>query len=60
MNIILSKTIAWVIDAARTGDMRNIHNYDAKPEVKRPLGDTDVGGRQVLKFIFKSLDDSAN
>ena len=39
---------------ARMGEGRGVHRVlVGKPEGKRPLGDPDVDGRIILRFIFR-------
>jgi hypothetical protein len=39
------------------GEERGVHRLlVGKPEVKRPLGDPDVDGRKILRWIFRKLE----
>jgi hypothetical protein len=39
------------------GEYRGVHRVlVGKPEGKRPLGDQDVDGRIILRWIFKKLE----
>jgi len=43
----------WVGHVARMGEGRGVHRVLVeKPEGKRPLGDLDVDGRIILRWIF--------
>ena len=42
---------------ARIGEDRGVHRMLVeKPEGKRPLGDQDVDGRIILRWIFRKLE----
>ena len=42
---------------ARKGEDRRVHRVlVGKREVKRPLGDQDVDGRIILRWIFRKLE----
>ena len=39
------------------GEDREVHRVlMGKPEVKRPLGDQDVDGRIILRWMFRKLE----
>jgi hypothetical protein len=47
----------WAGHVARIGEERGVHRVlMGKPERKRPLRDPDVGGRIILRGIFRKWD----
>jgi hypothetical protein len=53
IRIIKSRRMRWVGQAARMGEKRNEYRLlVGKPEGKRSLGNQDVGGWIMLRWIF--------
>ena len=47
----------WVGHVARMGEGRGVHRVlVGKSEGKRPLGDPDVDGRIILRWIFRKWE----
>jgi hypothetical protein len=52
-----SRRMRWAGHIAHMGEKRNAYRIlMAKPEGSIPLGDTDVGGRIILKLILDTMD----
>jgi len=50
---VKSKRMRWAGHVARMGERRGVHRVlVGRPEGKRPLGDPDVDGRIILRWIF--------
>jgi hypothetical protein len=50
---IFKSRMRWAGHVARMGGKRNAYRLlVGKPELKRPLGDQDVGGWIILRWIF--------
>jgi hypothetical protein len=51
--MIKSRSMRWVRHVARRGEKRNAYRILVEtPEGKRPLGEQDVGGWTILKWIL--------
>jgi len=51
--ITAGKSGFWAGHVARMGEGRGVHRVLVrKPEGKRPLGDLDVDGRIILRWVF--------
>ena len=59
VRVVKSRRMRWVGHVARMGEDRGVHRVlVGKPEGKRPLGDQDVDGRIILRWIFRKLEGS--
>jgi len=55
--MINSRSMRWAGHVARMGEKRGVNRVlVGKPEGKRPLGDPDVDGRLILRWIFRKWD----
>ena len=53
VRVVKSRRMRWAGHVARMGEGRGVHRVlIGKPEGKRPLGDPDVDGRIILRWIF--------
>jgi hypothetical protein len=56
-SILKSRRMRWAGYVARMGEGRGVHRVlVGKPEGKRPLGDLDVDGRIILRWIFRKWE----
>jgi hypothetical protein len=47
----------WAGHVARMGEERGVHRVlVGKPEGKKPLGEPDIDGRIILRWIFRKLE----
>jgi hypothetical protein len=52
VRVVKSRRMRWARHVARIGEERGVHKVlVGKPEAKRPLGDPDVHGRTILRWI---------
>jgi len=52
--VIKSTGMRWADHLARVGESRGAHRVSVgKPEGKKPLGNSGVRGRIILKWIFR-------
>jgi len=57
VRVVKSRRMRWAGHVARMGEDRGVHRVlVGKPEGKRPLGDQDVDGRIILRWIFRKLE----
>jgi hypothetical protein len=57
VRVVKSRRMRWAGHVARMGEDRGVHRVLVrKPEGKRPLGDQDVNGRIILRWIFRKLE----
>ena len=57
VRVVKSRRMRWAGHVARMGENRGVQRVLVrKPEGKRPLGDQDVDGRIILKWIFRKLE----
>ena len=57
MRVVKSRRMRWAWHVARMGEDRGVHRVlVGKPEGKRPLGDQDVDGRIIIRWIFRNLE----
>jgi len=57
VRVVKSRRMRWAGLVARMGEDRGVHRVlVGKPEGKRPLGDQDVDGRIILRWIFRKLE----
>ncbi len=55
LRVIKSRRMRWVGHVARMEEGRGVHKVlVGKPEGKRPLGEQDVDGRIILRWIFRT------
>ena len=53
VRVVKSRRMRWVGHVVRMGEGRGVHRVVVgKPEGKRPLGDPDVDGMIILRWIF--------
>jgi len=53
VRVVYSRRMRWAGYVERLGEGRAVHRVlVGKPEGKRPLGDPDVDGRIILRWIF--------
>ena len=53
VRVVRLRRMRWAGHVARMGEGRGVHRVlVGKPEGKRPLGDPDVDGRIILRWIF--------
>jgi hypothetical protein len=54
VRVVKSRRMRWVGHVARIGEKRGVHRVlVGKPEGKRPLGDPDVDGKIILRWILR-------
>ena len=57
VRVVKSRRMRWAGHVARMGEDRGVHRVlVGKPDGKRPLGDQDVDGRIILRWIFRKLE----
>ena len=57
VRVVKSRRMRWAGHVARMGEDRVVHRVlVGKPEGKRHLGDQDVDGRIILRWIFRKFD----
>ena len=57
VQVVKSRRMRWAGHVARMGEERVVHKLlVGKPEGKRPLGDPDLSGRIILRWIFRKLE----
>ena len=57
MRVVKSRRIRWAGHVARMGEDRGVHRVlVGKPEGKRPMGRPNVGGKIILRWIFRKLE----
>ena len=57
VRVVKSRRMRWAGHVARMGKGRGMHRVlVGKPEGKRPLGDPDVDGRIILRWIFRKWE----
>jgi hypothetical protein len=57
VRVVKSRKMRWAGHVARMGQERGVHRVlVGKPEGKRPLGDPDVDGRIILRWMFRQLE----
>jgi len=57
VRVVKSRRMRWAGHVARMGEERGVHKVlVGKPEGKRPLGNQDVDGRIILRWIFRKLE----
>ena len=57
MRVVKSKRMRWAGYVTRIEKGRGVHRVlVGKPEGKRPLGDPDVDGRIILRWIFRKWE----
>jgi hypothetical protein len=57
VRVVKSRRMRWAGHVARMGEDRGVHRVlVGKPKGKRPLGNQDVDGRIILKWIFRKLE----
>jgi len=57
MRVVKSRRMRWAEHVAHMGEDKGVHKVLVeKPEGKRPLGDQDVDGRIILRWIFRKLE----
>ena len=55
--VLKSRRMRWAGHVSRMGEDRGVHRVlVGKPEGKRQLGDQDVDGRIILRWIFRTLE----
>ena len=55
--VVKSRRMRWAGHVAPMGEGRGVNRVlVGKPEVKRPLGDRDVDGRIILRWIFRKWE----
>jgi hypothetical protein len=55
--VVKSRRMRWAGHVARMGEDRGVHRVlVGKPEGRRPLGDQDVDGRIILRWIFRKSE----
>ena len=53
VRVVKSRRMRWAGHVARMEEGRGVHRVlVGKPEGKRPLGDLDVDGRIILRWMF--------
>ena len=54
VRVVKSRRMRWAGNVARMGEGRVVHRVlVGKPEGKRPLGNPDICGRIILRWIFR-------
>jgi hypothetical protein len=57
VRVVNSRRMRWAGHVACMGVERGVHRaLVGKPDGKRPLGDTDVDGRIILRWILRKLE----
>jgi hypothetical protein len=57
VRLLKSRRMRWAGHVARTGEGWDVHRVlVGKPEGTRPLGDPDLDGRIILRWIFKKWE----
>ena len=57
VRVVKSRRMRWAGHVARMGKARGVHRVlVGKPEEKRTLGDPDVDGRIILRWIFRKWE----
>jgi hypothetical protein len=57
VRVVKWRRMRWAGHVARMGEDRGVHRVlVGKPEGKRPLGDQDIDGRIILRWIFRRLE----
>jgi hypothetical protein len=57
VRVIKLRRMRWVGQVARMEERRGVYMVlVGKPEGKRPLGDRDIDGRIILRWIFRKWD----
>ena len=57
VRVVKSRRMRCAGHVARMGEDRGVHSVlVGKPQGKRPLGDQDVYGRIILRWIFRKLE----
>ena len=59
VRVVKSRRMRWAGHVSHMGEDRGVNRVlVGKPEGKRPLGDEDVDGRIILRWIFRKLEGS--
>jgi hypothetical protein len=57
VRVVKSRRMRWAGHVARLGEERGVHRVlVGKPEGKRPLGDPDVDGRIILRWMLRKWE----
>ena len=57
VRVVKSRRMRWAGHVTRMGEDRGVHRVlVGNPEGKRPLGDQDIDGRIILRWIFRKLE----
>jgi hypothetical protein len=57
VRVVKSRRMRWAGHVARMGEDTVVHRVlVGRPEGKRSLGDQNVGGRIILRWIFRKLE----
>ena len=57
MRVVKSRRMRWAGNVASIGEGRGVHRVlVGKPERERPLGDPDVDGRIILRWILRKWE----
>ena len=57
IRVVKSRIMRWAGHVVRMGEWTGVHRVlVGKPEGKRPLGDPDVDGRIILRWIFRKWE----
>ena len=57
VRVVKLRRMRWAGHVARMGEDRGVHRVlVGKPEGKRSLGDQDLDGRIILRWIFRKLE----
>ena len=55
--VMKSRRVRWAVHVARMGENRSVYrDLVGKPEGKKPLGDPDIYGRIILRWIIRKWD----
>ena len=57
VRVVISTRMRWTGHVVRMGDIRGLYRvFVGKPEGKNHLGDRDVDGRIILRWLFRKWD----
>jgi hypothetical protein len=56
VRVVKSRRMRWAGHVARIGEERGVHRVLVGNEEKKPLGDPNVDGRIILRWIFRQLE----